>query len=91
MSTMAVEQPQVEESPQKDGTWVHKFKHMGCGLHFEVLSWQEGWEIKCCPECGGTEGFMQWSQQLPGQIFQYVPGQTPMTAITNGQEAGSDG
>ena len=78
----------VEEASGTNGSvWVHKFKHMYCGLHFEVLSWHPDWPIKCCPECAGAEGFMQWSQEIPGFIFQYVPGSTPMVALVLGEES----
>lgn len=65
-------------------TFVFKIKCQGCGLHYEVCSWDEGWgkahEYGFCPECGVKGGKMVWGpQKLDRQIFQLVPGDTPLS------------
>lgn len=69
--------------------WMHKIKHLKCGLHFVVCSDYENWPhagttreqqvgeatgIIHCPECGGTGAFLHWKEQVPGFIFEAVPG-----------------
>lgn len=59
-------------------THVHKFKHLGCGLHFIVLSWEPEWKPKVCPECGEGGKFLHWAETSEDFIFEYVPGRTPL-------------
>lgn len=65
----------------------HKFKHMGCGLHFIVTSFLSDWPDwkdrpkMWCPECGGTEGFIHWMEPSDKEIFEVVPGSAPLTSI----------
>jgi len=67
--------------------YLHKLKHVPCGLHFIVTSWKEDWGMTegarvWCPECGGTEGFLHWTEERPNdEIFEHVPGSAPLVAM----------
>ena len=64
-----------------------KAKCVTCGLHFIVCTeHREGHsrDTLYCPECGQHSGdFVTWSDGDSGDIFQDVPGQSPLTPDMN--------
>jgi len=62
-------------------TYVIKVKCMRCGLHFAAYSWSEEWSPRYCPECGEKTRFMIWQEQLEDQIFEHIPGSSPLQSI----------
>jgi len=63
-------------------TFCIKCKCTACGLHFAAYSWEEEWLPKVCPECGQSPTFAVWREKLSGEIFQYVPGDSPIIQMT---------
>lgn len=67
-------------------TYAVKMKCLSCSLHFEIYTWQEDWHEKMhgkvyCPECGTQGGKMVWeAEQVEGQIYNHVPGNTNLYA-----------
>jgi len=63
-------------------TFIHKYKCRSCGLHFVLYSWQEERPPPHCPECGEQGGFIKWFGETDQQIFELVPGDTPIAGMT---------
>lgn len=67
-------------------TFAHKNKCMACGLHFTVFSWHEDWKDAegnpiHCPECGESRTLRFGPEELPGEIFEYVPGNATVGGV----------
>ena len=61
--------------------FAHKCKCAACGLHFTAYSWERGWTPRHCPECGEGIRFMTWIEEVPGEIYEYVPGKAELTSV----------
>jgi DNA-directed RNA polymerase subunit RPC12/RpoP len=78
-------------------TYEHKYKCMRCGLHFTLYSWQmEREQTPTCPECENKKNFMYWVDETEQQIYEFVPGGSPLSRIhgirfeeVHGPEAGN--
>ena len=76
-------------------TYIYSIKCVGgCGLHYNVYSWDDDWNKKhqaICPECGGYPGWVLRVEKSDKAIFQYVSGgpiltQEQMDTIAGGLE-----
>lgn len=74
--------------------FLHKLKCLVCSLHFVVCSDHEEWppvrelteQVIHCPECGQTKQFMRWRKEVPGFIFEAVPGDADIVGIQMGND-----
>lgn len=78
---------------KREGVFVHSFVCNGCGVHFNVYSWQANRHRVnnvYCPECGKTGSFRHWRITLSenpefklegNEIFKYcnTPGSELMS------------
>lgn len=67
-------------------TYAHKFKCRPCGLHFVLYSWAQTREAPFCPECGGRGPFIHWLEVTRHNIFELVPGDSPLVGF-GGEDA----
>jgi len=63
-------------------TFIHKYKCIGCGLHFSVFSWQEDRGKPFCPECGVNTAFIHWLEETDREIFMFIPGESKPYSIS---------
>ena len=74
--------PETTET-EKAASYIHKFKCVYCGLHFEAISWHENFVARFCPECGKPFGGMHFMEPSNRQIYEMVPGPTPLVGWIN--------
>lgn len=71
---------------EREGVFIHGFKCLGCGLHFNVYSWRgdrHGNGKTYCPECGKKGKMLHYLEVVSlslffnprtgGEIFDYCP------------------
>lgn len=76
--------------------FMHKLKCLSCSLHFVVCSDYEDWpktgttremrvgeatNLIFCPECGKNGPFLHYMEEVPGFIFDSVPGRAELKAV----------
>lgn len=68
-------------------TFVCKFKCLSCSLHFVAYTWTKDWNPGWCPECGTSDRFIRWLEATDLQIYELVPGMTPIDSWGPVQES----
>lgn len=68
-------------------TYEHKYKCLRCGLHFIIYSWDEKKGTPFCPECQSHGPSMHWLNETEKEIFEFVPGGSPLVGMRAAQSA----
>ena len=63
---------------------ILKFKCLKCSLHFTLYTDDKKRWLNSkphCPECGQNKEFLMWGEDTDKQIFELVPGNTPLLGL----------